>query len=186
MAAQFSRLDALLSQVVRSIGEAQQTIAACVELRQTADKLQRTDAALDLNQQAVLARAQGRPETAAALLEAAVQQSTDDVTLRMNLAGAYLATGRTSGAAEQLAVATRLSPDSHRVAHVAGCLALQCGESERAVELLSRCVASAPDELDYRLSLAEAYYMTDRSQEAIDQWRYVLEREPEHRWRAAT
>ena len=178
--AQFARLDILLSQIVGSIGDAQRTVAASVEFQQTTEKMQRADAALDLNQQAAVAQAQGWLETSVALLEMAVQQSPDDVTLRLNLAEAYLATRRTSRAAEQLAAATRLSPDSPRVAHIAGCISLRRGESESAVELLSRSVTLAPDEPDYRLSLAEAYYMTNRSQKAIEQWRRILESDPDH------
>ncbi len=177
---QCCQINEFSSQIAYSISETQQALATSIELQQTMDMMQHTHNALDLQQRAAVARARGWYETAVALLEEAVHQAPDRIELRLSLADNYLATHRVVGATKQLAVAAEFVPGSHRVLYIKGRLALERGEGERAVELLSQCVRLAPDELDYHMSLAEAYCVVNRVQDAIAQWSYVLEHEPEH------
>ena len=49
-------------------------------------------------------------------------------------------------------------PDRPEALHLLGLVALQRGDSQRAVSLLSRATALVPGEADYQGGLAEAYW----------------------------
>ena len=73
------------------------------------------------------------------------------------------------GASDALAYARRaqqLAPDNAAVIDTLGMLQLAAGDGELAIENLRRAVALAPDALQIRLHLAEAYLQLGRDEEA--------------------
>lgn len=86
---------------------------------------------------------------------------------------------------EQLRNAVKLGPEAYRSALVDGYLQVadrynQAGKLDRYIEHLALAVSESPQTASLHLKLAHAYADARQYENAIQQWRLVLDLEPEH------
>jgi len=93
-------------------------------------------------------------------------------------AAGLLRAGETAAAREILLEALRLDPDAPAVRLLLGVAQCQAGEYKDAAYVLAPLVAEYPEHVGARLALAAALLGQGRAQEALDQTREALAREP--------
>jgi tetratricopeptide (TPR) repeat protein len=86
---------------------------------------------------------------------------------------------------EQLRTATDLDPEAYRSALVDGYLQVadrynQAGQLDKYIEHLALAVDQSPQTASLHLKLGNALEEARRYEEAVQQWRLVLDLEPEH------
>lgn len=86
---------------------------------------------------------------------------------------------------EQLHAAVKLDPEAYRSALIDGYLQVadrynQAGQLDKYIEHLGMAVNESPQTTSLHLKLANAYEEARRYEEAVQQWRLVLDLEPEH------
>jgi tetratricopeptide (TPR) repeat protein len=170
-----------LANVLIALSQADDSISEAVQTDHRLETEQAAQQGLALNQQAIRAYYQGLWQMALAFLEQAVCLAPNEATIWLNLTRLCLETGRLESAVKAWHMAANLAPQSVDVLYTEGLIALQHGDTKRAVEILESCVGKAnspTDEVTYRLSLAEACYSDGHPQRAVEQWQRVSEIEP--------
>ena len=123
----------------------------------------------------------GRTEQAAAYFRQAIQLDPDYLPAYASLVGLYAQTGNCPLAEDDLEQTPALRQTDDRVAELEGTVAvcwIKANQPARAVPLLERAVSRKPDGVGYRLNLAQAYAAGGRFQDAIREYRAVLQLDP--------
>lgn len=106
------------------------------------------------------------PNPVVAQLEAAVQKDPDNLSLRNDLAQAYLETENMMGVFEQSRYVLAKKPDDSRALTFQGLVRLAMGEADAALDLLQRATKSDHTNLDAWVGLAWVDVQTGRTKEA--------------------
>jgi cytochrome c-type biogenesis protein CcmH/NrfG len=99
-------------------------------------------------------------------LEAAVRSQPNNITLRNQLAEAYLQRENLMGVFEQSQAVLAQSPDDSRALTFQGLVRMAMGKSDEAVQMLQHATRSDPKNLDGWVGLAWVYAQTNRMSEA--------------------
>ncbi len=86
------------------------------------------------------------------------------------------AAGRLDEAIEVLKTTVELNPASAAAQHALGMTELQSGKAKEAVAPLEQAVARAPENGEFRFSLAQAYEKLDRIPESLAAYEAYLQR----------
>ena len=123
-----------------------------------------------------IARAMGRPEEAleqAAFLASSNQASPE---FKYEYGVSLKAAGKIDEAIEALKSSVELDPSSAVAQHALGVTELQSGKAKEAVGPLEQAVAKAPENGEFRFSLAQAYEKLDRIPESFAAYDAYLQR----------
>ena len=121
-----------------------------------------------------------RPDLAADQFRRALELDPDSAETHRNLAAVLDQTGRRDLALEHLHHAVRLDPSQPRAQLELGTILLAEGRAEEAIASLEAAVAHAADAWGLREALAKAYYQAERYDRAADEYRAILEHDPEN------
>ena len=123
-----------------------------------------------------IARDLGRPEEA--LAQAAALASSDEASseFQYEYGVSLKAAGKLDEAIVALKSSVDLDPSSAAAHHALGVTSLQAGKATDAVGPLEQAVARAPENGDFRFSLAQAYEKLDRIPESLAAYEAYLQR----------
>jgi tetratricopeptide (TPR) repeat protein len=123
-----------------------------------------------------IARELGRPEEA--LEQAAFLASSDQASpeFKYEYGLSLKAAGKLDEAIEALKSSVEIDPSSAVAQHALGVTELQSGKAKEAVGPLEQAVAKAPENGEFRFSLAQAYEKLDRIPESLAAYEAYLKR----------
>ncbi|WP_170976597.1 tetratricopeptide repeat protein [Rhizobium sp. FKL33] len=125
---------------------------------------------------------------AAGHTEDAVSAAQQAITLRPRVVGGYAnlgvalaRAGRFAEAYEAVGKALALEPANVALLVQASQLSLDLREKERAYNLAASALKAAPESIEAHLALGAAYQAVGRDREALAEFEWVLQRNPEHK-----
>jgi predicted Zn-dependent protease len=123
-----------------------------------------------------VARELGRPDQA--LEQAGALASSDEASpeFQYEYGVSLKAAGKLDEAIVALKSSVELDPSSAAAQHALGVTTLQAGKAKDAVGPLEQAVARAPENGDFRFSLAQAYEKLDRIPESLAAYEAYLQR----------
>lgn len=108
----------------------------------------------------------------------AIAADTTLIAAYMRLASVYVSAGEYNKGIDLLLVARDIQPKNAEIVSMAGRSALAKRDYDLAIELLQEAVEMDTLAVIYRNDLATALMLADRKDEAIAQWKWILERNP--------
>jgi tetratricopeptide (TPR) repeat protein len=123
--------------------------------------------------------ARGLGEQAADSYEGAIRFDPNLLPAYLRLASVYIGTGEHERAVNLLLRARTLRPEDPEIVSMAGRAAIRNRDFDQAILLIKEAMEMDSLNLVYRNDLATALMLSRRRDEAIEQWQWILARNPE-------